>query len=130
MSPLLAVDYVYTTETTTTSGGLSPLVLVLMLVLVVVTIAGVWKTFEKANRSGWMSIIPILNSYVLIRMAKKPGWWILLYLIPFVNIIVWAIVALELAKAFGKSTAFGIIGLFLFAPIGFLMLGFGDAKYK
>lgn len=129
MSPLLAVDYVYTTSTSS-GGGLSAIYWILILVVAVITIAGVWKTFEKANRSGWMALIPILNSYVLIRMAKKPGWWILLYLIPFVNIIVYAIVAVELAKNFGKSTAFGIVGLFLFAPIGFLILGFGDAKYK
>jgi hypothetical protein len=34
------------------------------------------------------------------------------------------------AEKFGKSSAFGIFGLWLFAPIGYLMLGFGDAKYK
>jgi hypothetical protein len=39
------------------------------------------------------------------------------------------IVALSLAKAFGKSPAFGIVGLFLFSVIGYLILGFGSARY-
>jgi hypothetical protein len=39
-------------------------------------------------------------------------------------------VALDLAKSFGKSEVFGIFGLFFFAPIGYLMLGFGKSTYK
>jgi len=38
--------------------------------------------------------------------------------------------ALDLAKSFGKSAAFGIIGLWLFNIIGFLILAFGDATYQ
>jgi hypothetical protein len=34
-----------------------------------------------------------------------------------------------MAKSFGQSAAFGIVLLFLLAGIGFLILGFGSAKY-
>jgi hypothetical protein len=39
-------------------------------------------------------------------------------------------VSIDVAKAFGKSAAFGVIGLWLFSIIGYLMLGFGDATYQ
>ena len=111
------------------SGGSMP-GYVIGIVLVVLAIAGMWKTFTKANRSGWMSIIPILSTYVVIRMAKRPGWWIVLYLIPIVNIVIHLMVSIDLAKRFGKDGVFGFFGLFLFPYIGYLILGFGDAKYK
>ena len=31
------------------------------LAVVIVTIAGMWKTFEKAGKPGWAAIIPIYN---------------------------------------------------------------------
>ncbi|HSX00308.1 MAG TPA: DUF5684 domain-containing protein [Patescibacteria group bacterium] len=89
-----------------------------------------WRVFTKAKRPGWASIIPIYNVYVLLKIVGRPGWWLLLYLIPVVNIITHIIVAIDSAKAFGKSTAFGFFGLWLFSIIGYMILGFGDAKYK
>ena len=62
-------------------------------------------------------------------LRYKPGWWILLFLIPFVNIVVALIVAIEMAKVFGKSAAFGVVLLFLLGGIGYLILGFGKARY-
>jgi hypothetical protein len=50
-------------------------------------------------------------------------------LIPIVNIVVGVLIALELAKVFGKSVVFAIFGLIIFSLIGYLILAFGDAKY-
>ena len=103
-------------------GGIA----ILMLAVMVIVIAGVWKMFEKAGAQGWMAIIPILNTYVFVRMAGKDGWWLLLMFIPIVNIVVAFIVSIEIAHRFDRSTGFGV-GLvllgFIFAP----MLGFCDA---
>ena len=101
-----------------------------MLIFYVVVIIGLWKTFEKAGQPGWAAIVPIYNLYILLKMVGKPGWWLLLYFIPIVSLIVHIVVSLRLAKAFGKSDIFGIILLWLLAPIGFLILGFGSAKYS
>ena len=46
--------------------------------------------------------------------------------IPIVNIIVWIIVAIDLAKSFAKSTAF-VVGLIFLAFIFIPILGFGPA---
>ena len=65
---------------------------------------------------------------VMLEIAGKPIWWIILLLIPFVNIIVVILLFMSFAKAFGKSEAFGI-GLALLGFIFFPILAFGDAQY-
>lgn len=100
------------------------------LVVFVLAIVGMWATFQKAGQPGWAAIVPIYNVYVLMQVAGRPAWWLLLFFIPFVNIIVSLVVSVDVARAFGKSDAFGVIGLWLFSVIGYLMLGFGSDTYK
>ena len=95
------------------------------LVIIVAVIAGWWMIFTKAGEAGWKSIIPIWNVLVILRIVGREWWWILLMLIPIVNLIVWIIVSLDLAKVFGRGTGFGI-GLAFLSPIFGLMLGFGS----
>jgi hypothetical protein len=114
------------------NGGGAAIALLAFLVyaaIIVLYIAGLWKVFEKAGQKGWLAIIPILNLYILIRIAGREGWWIILFLIPCVNIIVAALVYLDVADRFGKSAAFGI-GMWLLGFIFIPILGFGDARYQ
>jgi len=114
----------------TTSSGMSAPVLLVCLIAAVLGIAGYWKTFTKAGHAGWLAIIPLVNIYILLKIAKRPGWWLVLYLIPLVNIVVHILVSIDVAKAFGKDAAFGVIALLFFPYIGYIMLGFSDAKYQ
>jgi hypothetical protein len=102
---------------------------VFYIIWIVLVIAGTWKTFEKAGRPGWGAIIPFYNTYLMIKVAGRPGWWLILFFIPIVNIIIWLIVALGIAENFGHGAGYGIL-LWLFAPIMFLVLGFGSDQYK
>jgi hypothetical protein len=102
---------------------------VLYLGIALFFIIAYWKIFVKAGQPGWGVLIPIYNLYLLMKIAGKPGWWLLLYLIPLVNVVIAIIVALEVAKAFGKSAAFAIFLLILFPFIGVPILGFGSAVY-
>jgi len=100
----------------------------LVLLVIVLMIVAMWKVFEKAGHPGWAAIIPIYNTYIFLKIAGKPGWWLILLFIPIVNLIFAIIAALAFAANFGKSTGFaiGIIFLpFIFIP----MLAFGDATY-
>lgn len=124
----LAQTFQYSTEVTT-SSSVSPIVWVIYVAVLVAAVVGMWKLFEKADEEGWKSLIPLYNTYTLFRIAGRNGWGFLLLLIPIVNIVVMLMVSIDLAKHFGKSTAFGVLGLFFFSIIGYLMLGFGDAKY-
>ncbi len=97
--------------------------------LIVLVIVGLWKAFAKAGQPGWAAIVPIYNIYIMLKIAGRPGWWLLLFLIPLVNLVIAIIVALDIAKAFGKGTGFGL-GLAFLAFIFYPILGFGDATYK
>ena len=73
-----------------------------------------------------------MNFVIMWRFYEKtgrPGWWLLLMLVPILNIIVSAVVAIDIASAFRRSAAFGVIALFLFSVIGYAMLAFGDETY-
>lgn len=91
-------------------------------------VAAMWKVFSKAGQPGWASIIPLYNLYVLLKITGHSGWWILLMFVPLVNFIISIIVFIDLARAFGKGTGFGI-GLIFLSPIFIPILGFGDARY-
>ncbi|MDC0271096.1 DUF5684 domain-containing protein, partial [Akkermansiaceae bacterium] len=89
----------------------------------------IWKIFTKAGKPGWASIIPIYNVIVLLEIIGKPVWWIVLFLIPFVNIIISIITTNEVSKSFGRGagTTVGLIFLpFIFYPV----LAFGSAQYQ
>jgi len=96
----------------------------------VVLIVGLWKMFEKAGQPGWAVLIPLYNAYILLKVARRPGWWLLLYLIPVVNIVIVIIVAIDVARSFGRSAAFGFFLNFLLFGIGYAVLGFGSAQYQ
>src|SRR6476620_11752521 len=100
-----------------------------MMAVMVVVIVGFWKVFETAGQPGWAAIVPLYNAYILLKIAGRPGWWLLLFMIPFVNLAIALIVAIDVAKAFGQSAAFGIVLLLLLGGIGYLVLGFGNYRY-
>jgi len=96
--------------------------------VLIIVIAGAWRAFEKAGEPGWACIVPIYNMYVVIKIAGRPGWWLLLCLIPIVNLVIVIIVMIDVAKNFGKGTGFGV-GLAFLGFIFWPILGFGDARY-
>ncbi len=101
----------------------------LYVVLIVVLVAAMWKIFVKAGKPGWAAIVPFYNIIVLLEIIGRPLWWIVLMLIPFVNFIFIFIIAIDLAKSFGKGTGFAL-GLIFVAPVFYPILGFGSARYQ
>ena len=105
------------------------IVWIIYLAVIVAVIAGWWQIFTKAGEAGWKAIIPIYNVIVILKIVGRETWWVILMLIPIVSFVVWIIVAIDLAKSFGRGTGFGI-GLAFLSPIFSLMLGFGSDTYK
>ncbi|HEU5187833.1 MAG TPA: DUF5684 domain-containing protein [Candidatus Saccharimonadales bacterium] len=116
-------------NTYSAGGGDFGISWIMWLIIWALSIVAFWRVFEKAGQPGWAALIPFYNMYVLLKIVGRPGWWLILLFIPLVNVIVSLVVALDMAKAFGKSTLFGVVGLWLFNIIGYLILAFGDAKY-
>jgi len=108
---------------------IGPVGLLIWLAILIVVFAGVWKTFTKAGKPGWGAIIPIYNIILLLEIAGRPIWWIILFFIPLVNIIVAILVPIDIAKNFGKGIGFGL-GLAFLGFIFFPILGFGSAQYQ
>lgn len=139
--------YTYPTTTTTSTAGTAALggfflvVTLIALVVAVIMIISMWKIFTKAGEDGWKSLIPFYNGWILAELAGKPGWWGLVSLVSIIGfipvlgwiadiavIVVYVMIYLSLAKAFNKSTGFGVCML-LFPYVTFPMLAFGSAKY-
>jgi hypothetical protein len=99
------------------------------LALMVVILASVWVVFSKAGQPGWAILIPIYNAIVWLRVGGKPWWWLLLFLIPLANIVIGIIVAIDIAKKFGKGTGFGL-GLTFLGFIFYPILAWSDAQYQ
>ena len=118
-------------ETYDNASGMAAMgtgVLIFYLVILALMIASMWKVFTKAGKPGWASIIPIYNLIVLLEIVGKPIWWILLLIIPLVNIIIMIIVTHRLSLSFGQGVGTTIL-LILLPFIGYPMLGFGSATY-
>jgi hypothetical protein len=111
------------------SGGGSPAGLIVGLLIAVIIIAAMWKIFTKAGQPGWACLIPIYNIYVLCQIVGRPGWWVILMFIPFVNFIIAIILCIDLAKSFGHGVGFGL-GLVFLGFIFYPILGFGSAQYQ
>lgn len=119
-----------TTDSSSSASGIGMTLLFIYLIFIVIYLICAIKIFQKAGRKWWEAIIPIYSTYVLLQIIKRPGWWLLLLFVPFVNIVISIIIALDLAKVFGKSVVFAIFGLLLFSFVGYPMLAFGSAKYE
>lgn len=111
------------------AAGIGMGMVIAYLAICLLLIISLWKVFSKAGQPGWASIIPIYNAYVMLKVAGKPGWWLVLMLIPLVNVIIGIIAVIGLAANFGKGGGF-TAGLILLPVIFLPMLAFGSAQYR
>lgn len=76
-----------------------------------------------ANKTGtsdaWMAWVPILNGYLMCKIAGKPGWWVVLFFIPFVNLVITVLVWMGIAEARHKPAWLGVLML---VPIANLVI--------
>ena len=100
------------------------------LLVVILMYAAEWRIFVKAGQSGWKSLVPIYNVYTQFTIAGMSGWWVLALLVPLLDIYATVLLSLGTAERFGKGTIFAVLGLLLFAPVGYIYLGFGKTKYQ
>ena len=98
------------------------------LLIFLAVVGGMWQVFVKAGEAGWKAIIPIYNIWILLQIIGRPGWWIILFFIPIVNIIIWIIVSLDLAKSFDHGVGFAI-GLIILPWLFYIILGWGESQY-
>jgi len=113
----------------TEPSGIGAVGMIFWLAVVALIVVSMWKVFEKAGEPGWASLVPIYNMIVMLRIAGKPVWWMILFFIPLVNLIVFIVVGVATAERFGKGVGYGL-GLTFLGFIFYPMLAFGDAQYS
>ena len=125
--------------------------MVIALILALLIVIAEWKIFTKAGQRGWTCIIPILNTFVLVKLVKRPMWWAvvltitgiaaggansadgvlaaILGVLGIIAFVVYILIQLALSKSFGHGVGYAL-GLILLPFIFGLMLGFGSSTYQ
>ena len=104
------------------------LFLIFFIITLLASLAGLWKIFEKAGEPGWKVLVPFYNFYIWLKIIKKPLWWYIFLLIPFINVFMILIMIVEIVKCFNKfglgEQALGVIFPFIYLPY----LGFSEKE--
>lgn len=102
-------------------GGLFGLVIVVAIYAYVAIC--LQKMAEKTNTGDtWWAWVPILNILLMLKIGQKPLWWIILLLIPLVNIVIGIVVWVAICNNLNKSPLL-VIGL-LIPLVNFIVLGY------
>src|SRR5580658_5427294 len=72
------------------------------LVFFILPSLGAFLLFRKAHEPGWQALIPVYNTYVMLKIADRPIYWFLLQFIPVVGWFITLGILVEFIKVFGK----------------------------
>lgn len=130
MLATLLQDGLTTSSSSNAGAGATIAILFLVYIAMIVVMAvAYWKVFTKLGLPGWMGIIPFVNVYMIFkaRGQHEPIVFLILCLIPCINIIGYWFVASDTAELFGKELGWKLF-LFFLPGISHLVLGFGSAQ--
>lgn len=92
----------------------------ILLLIFIFTPVFCWKVFEDAGYQGWTSVIPFYNYYIWLKVIKKPLWWYIFLIIPFINFFMVFLMYVETAKCYQKydlgNQALAVIFPFIYLP--------------
>jgi hypothetical protein len=111
------------------SGGLVAAYVVFGIVGYLIVAFAFYGIFKKADQPVWGAFVPIVNYYFLLKTVGRPGWWLILYFIPCINIIISLIVLWDLSRAFSHGVGF-FIGLIFLSIIFLYIIGYSSNQYQ
>ena len=112
----------------TSGAGVAGIILYVAVVYAILVIP-YWVIFKKAGQEGWPALIPIYSTYILLKIIGRPGWWLVLFIIPLVNLVIYIIMMNDLSKSFGHGVGF-TLGLVFLSLIFVYILAFGSSTYR
>lgn len=100
------------------------------LMILVLEIASLWILFQKADRPGFLAVIPFVGIFVLFDIAFDQKWYLgFLVFVPLVNVCAVIVLNYVLPTKFGvENTLFRVLAV-LFPYVARVILAFGD-KYQ
>ena len=75
---------------------------------------------KLGSNETWMAWVPVLNFYMMCRLAGRPAWWLVLLLIPGVNIVIGIIVWMKICELRGRPNWWAV--LFLIPVVNIVIL--------
>ena len=78
---------------------------ILFILLLIEYIVCLPAIFKKANKATWMGYIPVVQFIPMLQLIRRMWYWFVLLFVPGVNLLVFVIINVELAKAFNLRTA-------------------------
>lgn len=87
-----------------------------------------WKLNVKLGRKGYICLIPIYNLICLSEDVFHKKWKGLLFLVPFVNYILFLILCDDLLKKYNKNSSYLVVGIFF--PLVLFTLIALDINYQ
>lgn len=91
-------------------GGMLMFLLIFCAAIYVYMALALKTIAEKTNtENSWLAWIPIANVILMLNIAKKPIWWIILFFIPIVNMVIAILVWIGVAEARQKPSWWGIL---------------------
>ena len=96
--------------------GPSPVPTVLIVLAVYAFTAFCFQKIAErtSTEPAWWAWIPILNVLLMLKIAGRPLWWIVLFLVPLVNIVIAVLVLVNVCQKRGKS---GWLAVGFFIPV-------------
>ena len=86
--------------------------IIIFLVFQIIYFLSTWKLFIKAGEKPIYSLIPFYNLIIMMKIIKRPKWWVVLLFIPVINLLMFGVVIIEILRSFGKNSNLdSLIGL-------------------
>lgn len=90
------------------------------------------QIFKKAGVKPWIAWVPFYNNWKLLEIGGQPGFWAVVGIIPFVNIVttIFIYIAMyHIGKKLGKTDAFVVWGI-LFPYVWYPWLAFDKSVWN
>ncbi len=94
---------------------------------VVIYFESLFYLFIKFGKKSWQAFIPIQNNLVLLSIAQKPKWWIVLLYIPVVKRAFLYFINNSIAKKFDRSSLFAL-GMTFLSPFFYGAISLDNRK--
>ncbi len=82
---------------------------IFFILIQIIHFLGTWKLYVLAGRKFWEAIIPVYNGIVLLKIIKRPTWWVILLFMPVINLIMFPVIWVETIRCFGKKSNLSVL---------------------
>lgn len=102
-----------------------------LLIYYILLSASLFFLFQKADIPAWKGLVPVLNVVEWTKLIGRSPWYALWLLFPIVNLFIYAGLAIDGVRSFGKHLFWHSVVAVVLTPVAFLYLGLSkDESYE